>query len=294
MKHFILIIFITFCLSVYKTTAQEHIIVQVDSLLKRKNYNEAKQLLITQINTNKSDDLIEKLGDVYGLEENWDKAIEYYKMLVKSNPKSANYNYKLGGVLGMKALSVNKFKALGLISDVKYHFTLAANLNKEHIDVRWALIELYLQLPGILGGSIKKAKEYASELESQSPIEGYLAKAYIADYTNNNKEHKKWSLKAINLAENISSTYPRVNIHYQLGKIASTYNVALNTGLKHLTWFVKRHNQSNNIKVEWAYYHIAKIYLLKNQQDKAKTYIAKALKVNPDFNEAIKLKKKYL
>jgi hypothetical protein len=39
--------------------------------------------------------------------------------LKQIKPSEANYSYKYGGALGMKALEVNKFKALGMIGEIK-------------------------------------------------------------------------------------------------------------------------------------------------------------------------------
>lgn len=82
----------------------------------------------------------------------------------------------------MKAKSVNKFKALGMIDDVKEAFETAAILDKKHIDTRWALVMLYIELPGIVGGSEIKAQGYADELLKLSTVDGYLAKGYIDVY----------------------------------------------------------------------------------------------------------------
>ena len=65
---------------------------------------------------------IEFLGDAYGHQKKWDNAIEQYKKLVDLSPATANYHYKYGGAMGMKALSINKIKALGIIGDVKQAF----------------------------------------------------------------------------------------------------------------------------------------------------------------------------
>jgi hypothetical protein len=46
----------------------------------------------------------------------------------------------------MKALEVNKFKALGMIGEIKESFEKTIKLNPAHIDARWALIELYIKL----------------------------------------------------------------------------------------------------------------------------------------------------
>ena len=125
---------------------------------------------------------LEYLGDINGTEKNWDQAIFYYNKLKILKPSEANFFYKYGGALGMKAKNSNKFKAIGMISDVRTSFEKAITINPKHIDARWALIELYLQLPGIIGGSERKANKYASELLKISPVDGYLAKGKIEEY----------------------------------------------------------------------------------------------------------------
>ena len=125
---------------------------------------------------------IEYLGDIQGHQQHWQQAMEYYGRLIKLRPSEANYHYKYGGVLGMHAKESNKFKALGMISDIKKSFETAIALNPKHIEARWALVELYLQLPGIVGGSESKAQEYAAQLLAISPVDGYLAKGRIAEY----------------------------------------------------------------------------------------------------------------
>ena len=99
-------------------------------------------------------------------------------------PKTANYWYKYGGAMGMKAKSVNKFKALGMIDEIENSFLTAAKLDPKHIDSRWALVMLYIELPGIVGGSESKANKYSDELMNLSKVDGYLSKGYIDEYFN--------------------------------------------------------------------------------------------------------------
>ena len=140
---------------------------------------------------------LEYLGDIEGFSKSWDKAMHYYGKLKTLNPANANYYYKYGGCLGMKAREGSKFKALGMISDIKFNFEKAIQLNPNHIEARWALIELYLQLPGIVGGSERKADKYATELLKISPVDGCLAKGHIAEYFERYKEAEKQYSKAI-------------------------------------------------------------------------------------------------
>jgi tetratricopeptide (TPR) repeat protein len=128
--------------------------------------------------------VMEYLGDIAGHFKKWDEALNYYEKLKNSNPKDAIYQYKYGGVLGMKARDGNKIAAIGLLGDVEKAFLTAASLDPKFIDCRWALIEFYLQVPSFLGGSESKAQKFATELLTISPVDGYLARGRIQEYFN--------------------------------------------------------------------------------------------------------------
>ena len=142
---------------------------------------------------------IEYLGDIAGQNKSWDKALFYYKKLKQLQPDEANYYYKYGGALGMKAKEVSKFKALGMIDEIKSSFEKAIILDPKHKESRWALVLLYVQLPGIIGGSEAKAVAYSNELMRLSPLEGYLSKGYIEEYFGRNKKAELNYIKAFEL-----------------------------------------------------------------------------------------------
>ena len=125
---------------------------------------------------------IEYLGDISIHLNNLDKAISYYQLLIKLKPNEANFYYKYGGALGLKSQAGGKWVAIRLIGDMKESFEKALVLNPKHIEARLALVELYLQLPGIVGGSEKKAQKYANELMHISKIDGLMANGHIEEY----------------------------------------------------------------------------------------------------------------
>jgi tetratricopeptide (TPR) repeat protein len=156
---------------------------KAEKLYSENKLSEAKKLFEEYLTDNPNHiKTIEYLGDIAGKEKKWDDAISYYKKLKIKQPSSANYWYKYGGAMGMKAKESNKFKALGMISDIEEAFLKAAKLDTKHIDTRWALVMLYIELPGIVGGSETKAQKYATELMNLSKVDGYLAKGYIDVY----------------------------------------------------------------------------------------------------------------
>ena len=175
---------------------------KAEKLYLSKNFEQSRLLFKNYLKDNPSSlKTLEYLGDIEGQNKSWDNAIYYYKKLKQLKPSEANYYYKYGGVLGMKAKESNKFKALGLISEVKSSFEKAISLNPKHIEARLALVELYLQLPGIVGGSEKKALLYANEIAQISAVDGYLSKGHIAEYFGRFKEAEVQYKKAVEISK---------------------------------------------------------------------------------------------
>lgn len=173
---------------------------KAEQLLESGKTEQARLMFETIVKENPSHvKAIEYLGDIAGQNKSWDKAIFYYKRLKQLKPSEADYQYKYGGVLGMKAKEVNKFKALGMIGEIKSSFEKAIVLDPKHKEARWALVMLYLELPGIIGGSEAKAVAYSNELMRLSPLEGYLSRGYIEEYFGRNRKAEINYLKAYEL-----------------------------------------------------------------------------------------------
>jgi tetratricopeptide (TPR) repeat protein len=275
----------------------------VDALFQQKKFQEAENIIKKYLETDTNNlKAIELLGDAYGHQKKWDGAIDNYKKLVEVNKNNANYHYKYGGVLGMKALE-NKLKAVGFIGDVKASFLKAAELDPNHIEARWALVELYMQLPGIIGGSKSKSLQFAQELENLSKVDGYLAKGYIYEYDNEPKLAETYYKKAIkeggsltcfdkltNLYEsenepqkaiaNIEAAqqkHQRNALHYQIGKVAAEYNVELQKGEQCLQTYLNNYSPEDGVPKAWAHYRLAQIHTHQKNKTEALKYIDMAI-----------------
>ena len=170
---------------------------KAEKLFEAKKYDLARPALEIVLKENPAHlKTLEYLGDIAGHQKSWDKAIVYYKKLKQVKPNEANFYYKYGGALGMKAKEANKFKALGMIGEVKESFEKAIELNPKHIEARWALVMIYIQLPGIVGGSESKAKQYSKELLAISPVDGYLSRGHIDEYFDRYTAAEKNYIKA--------------------------------------------------------------------------------------------------
>ena len=158
---------------------------------------------------------IEYLGDVAIHLKDYDSAIVYYGKLKKLKPTEADYYYKYGGALGLKAKDGGKWVAIRLIGDMKESFEKAIALNLNHIEARWAMIEYYLQVPALFGGSEKKAQRYANELMKLSPVDGYLSRGHIDEYFERYKSAEKNYMKAIEIGGS-KTTYDRLAALYKV------------------------------------------------------------------------------
>ncbi|MCP2029275.1 tetratricopeptide (TPR) repeat protein [Flavobacterium sp. HSC-32F16] len=154
-----------------------------EKLFHAKKYDEA-QIVFEEILKAKPLDIktLNYLGEIAAHQKSWVKGAAYFKKLKELKPTEADYFFKYGGCLAMRAVEVNKIKAFTMVDDMKEAFERAIVLNPKHVQARWALIEIYLQLPGILGGSELRAISYSNELAQFSPVDGYLSRGRIEEY----------------------------------------------------------------------------------------------------------------
>lgn len=283
MRHFLLILFFIPLISLSQTNSFE----RGTALYKSGHYQTAKPHLEAHLKANPNDaQTIEYLGDIAAYASDWDKAMDYYKKLVDKNPNSANYNFKYGGSLGRKAQSSNRFRAAMLISDIKSHLHKAAELDPNHIEVRWALVDLYIALPSIIGGSESTARKYANQLLKISELDGYLNLGNIAETFNKHQDAENYYKKALNLNGNHKKIHKQNSINYHLGKVSGVYNLELNSGLDYLNAYIQKHTVKDGIELEWAYLRKAQIYRHLSQKNQAEEWVNKALAANRDFKEA--------
>jgi len=218
---------------------------------------------------------IELLGDIYSYRKQWDKAISKYEELVETKPNSSNYNFKLGGAMGMKAYYGSKFQAAMLIGDVKNHLIRAAELDPAHTESRRALVELYMQIPGFAGGSQTIAESYASELHRINELDGLLADAYIYKFLDYQQLAQTKYEEAIKVSRRKPDLITRNYLNYELAEVAAIYSIELNHGRKLIENYLQAYSYKDIKDESWAYYRRAQIERLQKNQDVALNFIKK-------------------
>jgi tetratricopeptide (TPR) repeat protein len=97
---------------------------------------------------------------------------------IDKQPKAAPCHYALGVVLGVQALSEGMFKAARSAGTVREALVTAQTLEPAWYPARAALLEFYVQAPGMMGGSTSKAAELAKT--APSPEQARALEARLA------------------------------------------------------------------------------------------------------------------
>ena len=277
-----LLFFLLFPLSL---VAQSNLTI-IEKYIEDKDYRMAEQKLLKLIEADSDPDLKAKLGEVYAYQLKWDEAVEIYRELSVNYPENAEFFFRYGGVLAKKAQASNTFLALTMLGRIKNSFKMALDLNPTHIRTHWALIDLYVSLPGIVGGSMSKAYEYAQELKELEPLDGHLALGYVYEYDDEPEKARAQYLEAMSILNDFDNL-ERNQLNYQIGKISSDYGMQLDKGIEHLNAYIENYTVLDGVPLEWAYLRLAKIYRKKSNKDKALSWINKSLNLNPDLTPAL-------
>jgi tetratricopeptide (TPR) repeat protein len=128
------------------------------------------------------------LGRSYLKVRAWDKAVLEIEKSVQLKPANAKYRLWLGRACGLRASHSSVFTAFGWARRVLKEFETARKLAPADLDVRFDLVEYYLNAPGILGGGKQKAEAEAEAIARIDSVKGHTARAIIYS------KQKDWEL----------------------------------------------------------------------------------------------------
>jgi tetratricopeptide (TPR) repeat protein len=110
----------------------------------------------------------------------WDEAIGHFERAAAAAPTDASHQLWLGRAAGRAAQNANPFRQAGLARKAKGAWERAVALDPDGIEARVDLVQYYLQAPGIVGGSVEKARAMQREIARRDPLQGHYAAAQIA------------------------------------------------------------------------------------------------------------------
>jgi tetratricopeptide (TPR) repeat protein len=147
---------------------------QAKRLFEDRKYAESEKLLIP-IDDDDRDYAAAQyyLGRIAFAKKEYDDAADYFEEATEADDKVADYFSWLGDTYGTIAGDANVITQGMLAPKMKSAWEKAILLDSKNLGARASLIQYYLQAPGIMGGSIEKAKEVAGQVLNLKPAEGH-------------------------------------------------------------------------------------------------------------------------
>ena len=202
----------------------------------------------------------EELAMLYASTKDFENAFELLAELCAAYPENFDYQFLYGGVSGILATELPRVKSLPYVSAMKTAFETASTLKPEAVDVQIVLLELYTELPFILGGSSKKAWEKLEIVKSLSVLEGFLAEGYYFRSTKKNKEALVAFLNAINEIQ--ACNFPSdllQDSYYHLGILAFYLQKDMSKASCLFSVFIEKHDGGAAYPKSFAQHYLNKI-----------------------------------
>ncbi|MGB1019864.1 MAG: tetratricopeptide repeat protein [Flavobacteriaceae bacterium] len=252
-------------------------------------YIKKKASLLRLIEQNSRLEIIDSLTQWASLHKDWETVLDYAPQALTLSPTAQRY-YRWGGAAGFRSLEVPRILALPYVDKMKQGFIKAHQLAPNDVFILRALIETYTVLPSLLGGDIDLALEKAEVLSAKNPLEGFMAKGYIAENTNQPLEAKKHYQKAFALLSKLQSTgawYWEANrreLPYELGSVSARFQMEMEAGKALLQHYLQIYNQKDTVPLAWVYYHLGALAQMQRKPQEALVYYKKAQQRNPKLD----------
>jgi tetratricopeptide (TPR) repeat protein len=289
-----------------------------EQLFEQRKYDEARTAFQAQLARDKNDaNALYYLGRIAEAQDKFGEAVEWFEKAVKRNDASALYHLWLGNALGDQAQRANKLRQPFLARRVKSEFERAVQLDPTMLDAREGLVNFYSIAPGVMGGSMEKAKEQAAEMVKLNPIRGHLAVARVAQRQKDiaaeeaayqaalraapdsgqpyyslaafYRRQSKWT-EAFATYEALKKARPDDMIaHAGWGITAAQSGTNLERGERELKHFLENlPKDMSPITTSAVHFRLGQIYERTARREQAQAAYAEAVKLNPQNQDAKK------
>lgn len=110
------------------------------------------------------------------------------RLCTEQHPTVAVCHLATAQNLSMHMLDLGMFKAMGLLDSLKASWVRTLALDPASFVARVELAKLYLTVPGMMGGSVSKARELEAAVRSSQPETARLIRVHIAAEAKNWRE----------------------------------------------------------------------------------------------------------
>ena len=222
--------------------------------------NQEQQMVLDKLSNRSVSTLSETetftLANIYLQDRRYSDALSFYDELCDRNPNRFAYQFGRGASAGFLLSGAPSFRSLRYFVQFRSSFEAAVRLQPNSLVVRRALLNIYLGLPRLLGGSQTKAEQQYKAIQSINPLEGALAGAI---YAMNNKDQSAFAQQA-QMAYNDSKYQIVVNdSRYELAMITSYFFGDSERAIQLLDDFLANAKPGDQYPPVFALYRLAEL-----------------------------------
>jgi tetratricopeptide (TPR) repeat protein len=152
---------------------------QAQKLYSKTDYDGSLRVLNTI--AERTGDVYDLMGRSYYMQGDYRHATEYLEKAVAADPESSQHALWLGRAYGRRAETSSVVTAPRYASRARQAFEKAVELDGGNLEAVNDLFEYYLEAPGFLGGGYDKAANLAQRIAKLDPVEGFYARAKLAE-----------------------------------------------------------------------------------------------------------------
>lgn len=254
------------------------------------------------------------LGRIALEERHSDRAADYFEAATTLDPNNTMYFLWLGRALGGEAHQASVLRQPGLARRTRAAWERAIELDPDNLDARADLIQYYVQVPGILGGSTARAIEQAEAIRKRNALRGYLElgaiyereqaldkaeQAYLGAAKEKSDRHiGEYRLgvfyqnvgaydKAFDLFESMVAANPsEFGALFQIGKTGAMSGQRLDRAAEALEAYLRTTPGRNDPSLAAAHWRLGMIHEKRRNRQRAKAEYEIAVRLDPTFKPA--------
>jgi tetratricopeptide (TPR) repeat protein len=214
-------------------------------------------------------------------ERKTDAAVKAFERATVLAPSSSEYHLWLGHAYVRQLGEVNFLRKASVGRRIGAQYDKAVALDSTSVEAAQARVDFNLEAPGIVGGSVDKAKAEAERLRKLSPYRAAFARAKIAE------KEKDWDLVTRELGALMDAHPDSATPHYYFGRAAALSGRELSRGEAALRRFLSLLGATDPQSRAIAHYRLGTIREKQRDLVAARSEYDSAIALNPRYEDAI-------